>query len=125
VFGAEADQKLTHFQSTNPFQSAIQATWQHSRDSSAVWGRKITGSTDAAYVLPDAIEWLLLEVSGALPGPTGGDRMLPARFIHRVNTVGGKEPVTACTEALLNQRRRITYESDYVFYRQARSYGGQ
>ena len=27
MFDAEADQKLTHFQSPNPFKSTIQATW--------------------------------------------------------------------------------------------------
>ena len=51
VFDAEADQAdaLPGHQS---LPERDQATWQHSRDSSAVWGRKTTGSTDAAYVWP-------------------------------------------------------------------------
>ncbi|PWT80424.1 MAG: hypothetical protein C5B57_12225, partial [Blastocatellia bacterium] len=64
LFNADGQQILTHFQSTNPFESdpskAIQATWQHSNDSSAVWAKKLYGSTDPNYVRPDAIEWLLL-----------------------------------------------------------------
>ena len=125
LYDADGEQKLTHFQSTNPLQAdAIQATWEHSRDSSRVWGRRQFGSTDINYVSPDAIEWLLLEVTGGVAGPTGGDKMLAADYIQRVNTVGGKEPLLACTAAILNQRQLVPYEADYVFYRQGNSHGG-
>ena len=103
---------------------AIQATWQHSKDSSLVWGRRQFGSTDINYVSPDAIEWLLLEVTGGVAGPTGGDKMLAADYIQRVNTVGGKEPALACTAANLNQRQLVPYEADYVFYRPGNPHGG-
>ena len=117
-FNPEPQQTLTHFQSKNPFQNnAIQATWQHSRDTSAVWAKRLYGSTDPEYVSPDAIEWLLLEVTGTLLGPTGGDRLTPAAFIHRVNTVGGKEPATGCSAATLNTRALVPYEADYIFYK--------
>jgi uncharacterized protein DUF3455 len=126
IFDGSGQQSLTHFQSVNHLQAdAIQATWQHSRDSSAVWAKKLFGSIDINYVSPDAIEWLLLEVTGAAAGPTDGDRLLAASFIQRVNTVGGKEPAQACTAAIVNQRQLVPYEADYIFYRRSSSHGGE
>ena len=119
LYDADGEQIITHFHSTNPFKAnAIQATWQHSRDTSAVWAVRYQGSTDANYVSPDAIEWLLLEVSGADYGPESGDRLTGTRFIQRVHTVGGKEPAaSACSSATLNTRQLVPYEADYFFYR--------
>ena len=119
IFDDEGDQTLTHFQSKNPFENdAIQATWQHSRDTSAVWAVKFRGSTDPTYVAPGAIEWLLLDVTGAAVGPTGGDKLSKAAFIQRVNTMGGmKPPSSECTPGTLNNRKLVYYEADYFFYR--------
>lgn len=117
VFDAAGEQILTHFQSKNPFRiDALQATWQHSRDTSAVWATKRDGSSDPNYVAPDAVEWLLLEVTGFVAGPTGGNRLTPARYIQRVNTVGGKEPTFPCSNRNLNTRQLVDYEADYYFY---------
>jgi hypothetical protein len=119
LFDADIEQSLTHFQSKNPLKAdAIQATWQHSRDSSAVWATKHSGSSDSLYVAPNAIEWLLLDVSGAELGPMGGDKLARTAQIQRVNTVGGVKPPTAeCTPSTLNTRRLVAYEADYYFYR--------
>jgi len=119
LFDADLEQQLTHFQSKNVFlNDAIQATWQHSRDSSAVWAAKLRGSTDPLYVAPNAIEWLLLDVTGTALGPDGGDKLARTAFIQRVNTVGGiKPPSSECTSATLNTRRLVSYEADYYFYR--------
>ena len=119
VFDTASGQLMTHFQSMNPDENdAIHATWQHSKDTSAVWAKRRSGSTDPAYVSPDAIEWLLLEVSGRAAGPGGGDRLLPAVLIQRVNTVGGLKPPTAeCGTSTLGKRRLVPYEADYYFYR--------
>ena len=118
IFNDEAEQTLTHFQSWNPSKNAIQSTWQHSRDTSAVWATRYKGSSDPLYVAPGAIEWLLLEVMGAQTGPGGGDKLVQARFIHRVNTIGGMKPAAAeCTLGMLTQRRLVYYEADYYFYR--------
>lgn len=119
IFGPEGQQILTHFQSKNPFQGdAIQATWQTSRDSSAVWATKHSGSTDPLYVSPNAIEWLLLDVTGTQFGPDGGDKLARTLRIQRVNTVGGvKPPAADCTAATVNTRRLVAYEADYYFYR--------
>lgn len=117
-FDLAAEQVFTHFQSTNPFNgNAIEATWQHSRDTSAVWATKVRGSTDTQYVSSDAIEWLLLRVTGAETGPTGGDKLGRAVFIQRVNTVGGvKPPAHECKAKTVNTRRLVPYEADYYFY---------
>ena len=119
LFDSDLEQSLTHFQSTNASQGdAIQATWQYSRDSSAVWATRHSGSTDPLYVATGAIEWLLLDVSGMRFGPTGGDKLSRTAFIQRVNTVGGVKPPSAqCTAASLNTRRLVPYEADYYFYR--------
>lgn len=119
VFDDAGEQILTHFLSKNPFRSdALQATWQHSRDSSAVWAAKRFGSSDPAYVAADAIEWLLLDVTGAAVGPTGGDRLAGTRFIQRVNTEGGvKPPASDCRRSTVNTRKLVSYEADYYFYR--------
>jgi hypothetical protein len=56
-------QVMTHYLSPNPDeQNTPRATWQHSRDSSAVWAAAIASSSDAAYVEQGAIPWLLLRV---------------------------------------------------------------
>jgi hypothetical protein len=118
LFDDDIEQKLTHFQSKNVLQGdAIQATWQHSRDSSAAWATKHSGSTDPLYVAPNAIEWLLLDVTGQQYGPMGGDKLARTAYIQRVNTVGGVKPPSAeCTTSTLNTRRLVSYEADYYFY---------
>ena len=117
-FNTDGEQVLTHFQSKNPQRSnAFHATWQHSRDTSAVWATKLRGSSDSAYVAPDAIEWLLLEVTGDQVGPTNGDKLAGTKYIQRVNTVGGKPPASGCTPQTVNTRKMVDYEADYYFYR--------
>ena len=119
LFDSAGEQVITHFLSRNPLQNdVLQPTWQHSRDSSKVWARRLNGSVDAAYVAPDAIEWLLLEVTGPKAGPTGGVKLNAAVRIHRVNTVGGvKPPAAECTLATINTRKFVPYEADYYFYK--------
>ena len=118
VFDADGQQIITHFQSKNPFKGdALHATWQHSRDTSAVWATKLKGSSDPAYVASDAIEWLLLEMTGAKVGPFGGQKLSTIRLIQRVNTVGGlKPPAATCTASTINTRKLVSYEADYYFY---------
>ena len=118
LFGSDGVQIATHFLSMNPAQSnALQATWQHSRDTSVVWAKKFRGSTDPAYVSPDAIEWLRLEMTGARVGPSGGLKLATTTIIQRVHTVGGiKPPAADCTASTINTRRFVPYEADYYFY---------
>jgi hypothetical protein len=119
LFNDNLEQIVTHFFSRNPARAnAIQATWQHSRDTSAVWATRRDGSLDARYVAPGAIEWLLLDVSGDEPGPTGGDKLSSALFVQRINTRGGvAPPSTECTPATVNTRKFVPYTADYYFYK--------
>src|SRR3954468_1132174 len=51
LFDDDREQEITHFLSPNPdAHDAPQATWQHSRDSSAVWATIAAPSTDPAFV---------------------------------------------------------------------------
>ena len=119
LFNDDLEQIGTHYQSRNPLQNdAIQATWQHSRDTSAVWAKRRDGSIDPNYVAPGAIEWLLLEATGVQLGPTAGDKLARTLLIQRVNTVGGMKPPSAeCTPATLNTRKLVSYQADYYFYK--------
>jgi hypothetical protein len=120
VYVSDVDKRqiLTHYQSKNLEQSgALHATWQHSGDTSAVWAKRLAGSSDPQYVRTDAIEWLLLEVTGTEVGPTGGTKVSMTKRIQRINTVGGvKPPAAECTAATVNSRRLVDYKADYYFY---------
>jgi hypothetical protein len=119
VFNASTEQILTHYQSKNPLKNdALHATWQHSRDTSAVWALPAASSTDPAFVTPGAIPWLLLSIVGAQEGPTGGDALTGTTYIQRVNTVAGGAPATGCAAAGdIGKRVFVPYETDYVFYK--------
>jgi len=119
LFNADGQQTLTHFLSPMPYSLLPAPTWQHSRDSSVVWGQVLASSTDPAFVLPDAIPWLLLEAAAVGDGPAGGDKLLATRFIQRVNTVGGKAPASGCARTQdIAKRALVPYEADYVLFRQ-------
>jgi len=114
-----AQQATTHFLSSNPGESGLpRPTWQDSADTSAVWGRVVASSADAAYVAPGAIPWLLLQAAGAQLGPSGGAAMAQTTFIQRLNTTGGLAPATGCSGADdLGRVALVPYTADYFFYR--------
>ena len=127
LFTDNDKQVITHFFSPNPFENntnagvvadgTIRATWQDSRDTSTVWAMAIAASSDAAFVAPDALPWLLLDVVGAQDGPTGGHRLTSTVFIQRLNTVGGIAPSTGCAQATdVGKRASVPYTADYLFY---------
>jgi len=113
-------QITTHFLSVNPLETATaRPTWQHSRDTSAVWALPIASSTDPAFVAPGAIPWLLLRMVGTAEGPGGGDTLTKTTFIQRINTLGGTAPATGCSlVGDIGKREFVYYEADYVFYRE-------
>jgi hypothetical protein len=115
-------QFATHYLSPNPVeQGTPRATWQHSFDSSAVWARAVASSTDANYVAPGAIPWLLLEAVGEANGPTGGSTLSRTTYIQRVNTEGGIAPAAGCSDATqAGALALVPYSTDYFFYRAAR-----
>ena len=96
----DGKQVTTHFISVNPNPSdggKIRATWQHSKDTSTVWGGSAIPSTDPAFVKPDAIAWILLPMAGVKNGPKPGDNILSVTtYIQRVHTSKGLAPVVGC-----------------------------
>lgn len=121
LFNRHRQQVVTHFLSPNPFESATsRVTWQHSQDTSTVWGKAAESSGDPAFVAPGAIPWLLVQVVGAQDGPTGGNRLTPTTFIQRLNTAGGSVPLTGCSAATdVGKKALVPYSADYLFYKAA------
>jgi hypothetical protein len=122
LFTHDDKQVITHFLSPNAFESGTpRATWQHSRDTSAVWGQASASSTDPAFVAPNAIPWLLLHVVGAQDGPGGGHRLTATTFVQRLNTSGGIAPSTGCTAPPdIGKTALVPYTADYFFYKQSK-----
>ena len=119
LFADNDRQIITHFLSPNPDENGLpRATWQDSRQTSAIWAMATQMSSDSNFVAPGAIPWLLLAVVGKEPGTQGADMLTTATHIHRVNTVGGVAPATGCTQAAnVGTRAFVPYTADYIFYR--------
>ena len=119
VGGDMQQQIATHFLSPNPAENGVaRATWQQSHDSSHVWARAIASSTDANYVAPDSIPWLLLQAVGAAVGPTGAALFVPTSYIQRLTTEGGIAPTVGCSQANdIGAMTLVPYATDYFFYR--------
>lgn len=118
--GAPYQQTMTHFLGAYPVgYGPAFPSWQHSFDSSQVWGRKRSESADPAYVEPGAIPWLLVEAVGGERGPAGSSVLAETTYIHRVNTSGGLAPSSEC--ANLGALVLMPYAADYFFYREDRN----
>ena len=113
-------QVATHFLSPNPVEDgAARATWQHSTDTSRVWATTIASSTDAAFVAPGAIPWLLLKVVGQQDGPSWRHDVVWRHSSSTASTprAGRRRQRVARPRRTSAARRSIPYEADYVFYR--------
>jgi hypothetical protein len=132
LFDDDFTQLTTHFFSPNPKEvntdpttvgdRVIRATWQESRDSSAVWAKvddpKKQASTDARFVEKGAVAWLLLTAVGGQVGPTGGNRLTNTTFVQRLNTHGGVPPSTGCASSTdVANVAFVHYTADYFFYK--------
>jgi hypothetical protein len=119
--GDPVRQNATHHFSYNPDEvNTLRPTWQHSTDSSRVWGGPAPKmSTDPNFVEAGAIAWLLIKAAGHEVGPTGGSILAQTTFIHRLNTSGGSKPATGCTQTgQIGDLKFVPYIADYYFYRQ-------
>jgi hypothetical protein len=119
INGEGQQQIATHFLSLNPADGKTGPTWQHSLDTSAVWGKVIANSTDPNFVKPGAIPWLLLQVAGMQRGPMGGSALVRTTYIQRLNTSGGTAPSTGCSESDYGTFLLVPYTTDYFFYKAA------
>ena len=116
--GGVQQQVTTHFLSVNPEEGLARPTWQHSMDTSRVWARVYSSSSDPNYVAPGAIPWLLLEKAGTELGPAGGGILAQTTFIQRLNTSGGIAPTTGCSnDDNIGSVALVPYTTDYFFYR--------
>jgi hypothetical protein len=119
--GDPVRQNATHYFSANPQEAnTLRPTWQHSVDSSRVWGGPSPKmSSDPNFVEAGAIPWLLVKVAGQEVGPTGGSILTQTTFIHRLNTSGGSKPTTGCSQTNhIGDLKFVPYVADYYFYRQ-------
>lgn len=121
---------IVHFFSPNPDEAntdpnvvanfAIRATWQDSTDMSTVWAKLDQMSTEAPFVAEGAVAWLLLDVVGTRPGPTGGKTLTPAVRVQRLNTSGGLAPKTGCSSlGDVGKQAFVPYTADYFFYKKS------
>ena len=118
LVGDDDQQLTTHYFSPNPLEGGtIRATWQDSRDTSAVWGKAIHSSSDPDFVAPGAIAWVLLQQVGTSDGPRGSDWLTATTFVQRVNTTGGVAPSNGCSSSTdVGGQAFVPYGADYVFY---------
>jgi hypothetical protein len=119
LFDDDDKQIMTHFLSSDPA-SVARPTWQF-KDSSKVWGSVVasaTSVTDPAFVEAGAIPWLLLSVVDSEVGPGGGDKLVDATYIHRIDTSEGVAPAAGCAAlADIGKKALVPYTTDYYFYR--------
>lgn len=127
-------QIITHFFSPNPDEQpnvdpavnatgTVRAAWQHSHDGSTFWGVATPDhvSTDARFVDPNAIPWVLLSRAGVENGFGGGDFLTKTTFVQRLSTRGGKAPSTGCLSAAdIGHFAFVPYTADYFFYKKVR-----
>ena len=115
LFDDRGVQIATHFASLNPWEpETSRPTWQHSRDTSAVWAAISERSSDPEFVEPGAVDWLLLDVVGRRGRQTGVDRLTDTTYLQRVHTTGGVKPQRSCNEG---DTAFVPYTADYYFYR--------
>lgn len=127
VEDGDDEQIMTHFLSPNPAEAGKpRPAWQHSRDTSVVWADNSSppaeSSSDAHYVAPGAIPWLLLPMAETQVGPTGGGKLTRTTYIQRLNTAGGSAPAasTCAAPGDAGKKALVDYSADYFFYKAAK-----
>ncbi|HEY0749286.1 MAG TPA: DUF3455 domain-containing protein [Steroidobacteraceae bacterium] len=83
-------------------------TWE-ANDGSKVVGEVLTHLDSPK---PDSIPWLLLRSKTT----SGHGVFSKARYIQRLNTVGGNAPAVGCRQDQSGQQLRASYTADYLFY---------
>jgi hypothetical protein len=107
----------THYLSPNPQENNTpRPTWQQ-HDGTKLWAKAIASSTDPAFVHPNAIPWLLLQVVGK-----ENKERIPfvstATHLQRVHTSGGLKPDNGCSVASeIGKTAFVPYQATYLSYR--------
>lgn len=78
-------------------------------------GSKVTGKQVA--VTPAAPGNIPLQLVKAEP-TTGNGAMSGVTYIQRLNTLGGVAPADPCTAAAIGAKKQVSYQADYLFYKQ-------
>ena len=86
------------------------ATWE-SLDGSKVGGAQVAVAAAGTGRIP----LQLVKANAAM----GMGAMQGVSYIQRVNTQGGVAPASPCDAATLDQKQRVRYSADYVFWRGA------
>jgi hypothetical protein len=82
--------------------------WE-ANDHSRVIGKAVANSPSPDA---DSIPWLLVTVVSH----DGGGLLSRVTSIQRLNTIGGKAPISGCDASHLSQEIRVPYSADYRFY---------
>ena len=77
-------------------------------------GSKITGKQVA--IAPATAGSIPLQLVKTEPA-TGQGAMTGVSYIQRVNTKGGVAPTDPCNKTALGNKKQVSYEADYVFYK--------
>ena len=77
-------------------------------------GSRVTGKAIANSASPDAnsIPWLLVTIVNH----DGSGVLSRVTTVQRLNTKGGKAPVSGCDASHVSQEVRVPYSADYDFY---------
>ena len=77
-------------------------------------GSKVNGAKVAQVDSPvaSAIPWLLLRASAN----SGTGAFADITYVQRVNTIGGRAPISGCDATAVNTDVSIDYSADYYFY---------
>jgi Protein of unknown function (DUF3455) len=83
-------------------------TWQLADGSKAV-KKKVLATFPALQ--SDGVPWLLVEIESSGQGKLAG-----ARYVQRIDTVGGAAPLAGCDAAHAGTTQDVEYRATYVFY---------
>jgi hypothetical protein len=101
------DATLTDDKGTEIAKHFAGPTWQ-STDGSQVKGKVLSQTAPD----PESIPWLLLIATDH----NGTGVMSDVSTIQRLNTKGGKAPATGCNAQHQDEKARVNYTADYLFY---------
>ena len=131
LFGHNRKEVITHFFSPNPFEASpnpfadgtVRATWQHSKDTSTVWGKVVPGdSSHRPGFRRTGRHCLAAGYGGGSRRRTHRRRHADADDLHpAAEHAGGLAPSTGCASSTdVGNQAFVPYTADYFFYKKAK-----